>query len=122
MPTSRPAAILAASAVLCAVAAAPSGAATTCRSGDLGYAYRDGQTSLSTDVAKLRATGGATCRSARRIARTTALAILFDGHIPKEPQGYGLVVDKPCGRCTPRWTAVARRGKRKVTFAVRGGA
>lgn len=92
-----------------------------CKTAGLGYRYRDGGVTFASSVSKLNASNGASCRVARKIARTTALAVLFSGDVPKKPEGYALSLRKPCSGCAPVWKASAKRGLRKVTFAVRGG-
>lgn len=123
MRTARLAALLAATAAAAAVSAAPASAAS-CSVKGLEYEYRDGGARFGADVKGLRAGDGASCKVARRIARTTMLALLFGdaADAPKRPEGYRLKLDEPCGGCPPEWKAVARRGERTVRFTVRGGA
>ncbi len=58
-------------------------------------------------VTALKATGGASCRK----ARTIALAVLFRGDVPKQPEGFNLKPDRPCGNCPPVWTASRPAGR-----------
>lgn len=92
-----------------------------CKTGGVGYQYRDAGATFGTSVSKLEASNGASCKTARKIARTTSLAILFNGRVPKTPEGYALKLQKPCSSCAPVWNASAKLGARKVTFVVRGG-
>lgn len=120
-PRLRTALCLSALAVSAAAAAPSQSLAASCKSGGLGYEYTDGGASFSIGVRDLKATGGASCRKARKIARTTALAVLFRGDVPKKPEGFNLELDRPCGNCPPVWSGVATRGSHRVTFTLRGG-
>lgn len=103
-------------------AATPAQAKTvTCKAADLGYEYSDGDATYSSAVSGLRATN-ASCAVARRIARTTNLALLFGGRVPAKLEGFTLAVAKPCPGCAPRSRVVARNGSKRVTFTVNGGA
>jgi hypothetical protein len=93
----------------------------TCSTAGLRFTAKQGGTTFSVAVAKLKATV-APCPKARSLAGKVAKDILHETKVPATIAGLKVTVKEPCTGCTPNTQVTARSGQELVTFTVKGGA
>jgi hypothetical protein len=92
-----------------------------CSTSGLEFSYAAGGATFGVKVTSLAASGVG-CSAARTLAGRVAMDLLHDRKPPARIAGLAVAVRRPCAGCAPHYTGTATGARKRLVFAIAGGA